>query len=473
MNELTSRVYAYCRDKGLIADGMKLIVGVSGGADSVCLLRMLKEMGEVISLDIIAVHIEHGIRGNESVRDMEFVRSLCEELNVPLRIYEEDVPARAGELSMTVEEAGRYIRYNAFEKELTDNGADAIAVAHHLNDQAETVLFNMARGSGIKGLSGIAPSRDRVIRPLLGVAREQIEEYLNDLGQSYCIDSTNSDTAYSRNGIRGVVIPELERIVTGAAGHIARAADELREAEEYIAEAADRVYKNAVPEGKLIIDVLKAEPRIIQKYVVRHMLSQIYSSLKDIEAVHVEDVIGLCDRQSGRSITLPGGVSARREGGTIVFLKRDGDAEGIGAQTGAGLCIGLIRDGITDVPGYGEFEARVEKYDKSADIPKGLYTKWFDYDKIINGVLIRKREGGDFITLDPDGKRKKLKKYLIDEKIPLSERDALILLADGSHIIWIAGYRISSHYKVGDETERVLKVTFRPAKDKADMSIIK
>ena len=130
------------------------------------------------------------------------------------------------------------------------------------------------------------------------------------------------------------------------------------------------------------------------------------------------------------------------------------------------LCIKLPYDSVLNIPGYGEFEAKVEKYDKSADIPKEPYTKWFDYDKISNGVFIRNRQSGDFITLDPGGKRKKLKKFLIDEKIPLSERDDIVLLADGPHIIWIAGYRISSHYKVGEETERVLKVTFRPSEER-------
>ena len=130
MNKQTLNVYRYCINKGLIYDGIKLIVGVSGGADSVCLLRMLKEMEEAISLSVTAVHFEHGIRGEESLRDMEFVRSLCEELDVPLKIYKENVPAKAKELAMTVEEAGRHLRYEAFDRELKEVGADAVAVAH-------------------------------------------------------------------------------------------------------------------------------------------------------------------------------------------------------------------------------------------------------------------------------------------------------------------------------------------------------
>ena len=466
MNRLTLSVYKYCMDKGLLHDGIKLIAGISGGADSVCMLRILEEIKEIINLDIIAVHMEHGIRGAESLRDMEFVRSLCDELDIPLRIYKKDVPAMARQLSMTVEEAGRYLRYEAFDKELRENGADAIAVAHHLNDRAETVLFNMARGSGLKGMSGIAPLRDNVIRPLLNTSRAQIETYLKETGQAYCTDSTNSDTEYSRNGIRAIVLPELERIVTGASEHISRAADELREADEYISSMAAAVYERAVSDKSLFIDVLMEEPPVIRRYVVRLLLGRMYSTHKDLEAVHVDDVLGLCGKQSGRSVSLPKGVTARREGNRILFIGVPASGTGMCVSGEScdkeDICIQLDPDGITSVPGYGEFSAGMEKYDKTAEIPKEPYTKWFDYDKIVSGVFIRNRQSGDYLTIDPGEKKKMLKKYLIDEKIPLSERNSLIILADGSHIIWIPGYRISSHYKVGDDTTRILKVTFKP-----------
>ena len=477
MNKQTLNVYRYCINKGLIYDGIKLIVGVSGGADSVCLLRMLKEMEEAISLSVTAVHFEHGIRGEESLRDMEFVRSLCEELDVPLKIYKENVPAKAKELAMTVEEAGRHLRYEAFDRELKEVGADAVAVAHHLNDQVETVLFNMARGSGIKGISGIAPLRGNIIRPLLGISRTSIEAYLNDIGQTYCVDSSNFDTGYSRNGIRASVVPELERIVYGASGHIARVADELREADEYISAVADSVYDETVQNGRLIIKDLCKTPAIIRRYVVRKLLATIYTSHKDLEAVHVEDVLSLCDKQSGKSVSLPKGVTARREGGAILFFDRGmTDKDETDGAVACKTQVGILKkqdekekiyitpglNGITKIPGYGKFELSMEKYDKTAEIPKEPYTKWFDYDKIMCGILIRNRQEGDFITLDPDGHRKKLKKYLIDEKIPLSERNRLIVLADGAHIIWVIGHRISAGYKVDDQTVRVLKVTFVP-----------
>lgn len=460
MNRLTLQVFKYCKREGLLKDGMKIVAGVSGGADSVCLLKMLKEMTEQLGLDIFCVHIEHGIRGEESRQDCEFVRRLCAELAVPLKVYEEDVPTLAARMDMTVEEAGRFIRYRAFEEVRREEGADAIAVAHHLNDQAETVLFNMARGSGIKGMSGMSPRNDMIIRPLLGITRRQIEEYLSETGQEYCIDSTNTDLKYSRNGIRGVVIPELERIVTKASEHIARAAKELGEADDYLRAEAARICDREVTGGieggyKLGIAVLTDRAPIIQRYVVRDILTKIYSGHKDLEYLHVNDVLSLCDKQSGRSISLPRGITARREGDHI-YIGRPEASQILPAGP-----VELNLDGDTIVSDDITICSRVEDYNMEETIPNDLYTKWFDYDKIESTVLVRTRCDGDYLTIGDTENRKKLKKYLIDEKVPSSLRDQVILLADGAHIIWVVGKRISSHYKIGAETRRVLRIDIK------------
>ena len=503
MHDLTSKVYKYSIKEGLIKPGMKVIAGVSGGADSVCLLRMLKEIADEIPLEIICVHMEHGIRGEESRQDMEFVRNLCDRLNVPLKIYEEDIPRKASELKMSVEEAGRYARYEAFEREAKAAGADAIAVAHHLGDQAETVIFNLSRGSGLKGVSGMSARRGKIIRPLLTVSRDQIEAYLKDIGQDYCTDSTNTDTLYSRNGIRGLVLPELERIVNGAAGHIARAADEIREADDYIRSKADEARsaivrveivkvnpagnRDSVRSGRpaeketaspaiFSIDIISliSEPPIIRRYVIRSVLTDIYSTLKDLEALHVDEVLSLTDKQSGRSIMLPRGMIAVREGdriiigpGDAVFCHKnltDEMAEGIDIDT----------SGDTLIPNVGMISARIDPADANEPVPDGLYTKWFDYDKIENGLRARGRQEGDYLTISDDGRRKKLKKYLIDEKVPLSQRDSLLLIADGDHIVWAVGMRISAHYKITAATKRVLKLTFTDGRDRsADQDILR
>ncbi len=479
MHDLTSKVYKYSIREGLIKPGMKVVAGVSGGADSVCLLRMLKEIAEEIPLEIICVHMEHGIRGEESRRDMEFVRDLCERLMVPLMIYEEDIPGKAAELKMSVEEAGRYARYEAFDKEAEAAGADAIAVAHHMGDQAETVLFNLSRGSGLKGVSGMSARRGKIIRPLLTVSREQIEAYLKDIGQDHCTDSTNTDTLYSRNGIRGLVLPELERIVNGAAGHIARTAEEIREADDYIRSKAGEARAAIVgvetadpPMFSIVIPSLLSEPPIIRRYIIRSVLTDIYSTLKDLEALHVDEVLSLSEKQSGRSIMLPKGMIAIREGDRILIGSGNAIFSGKGFCSEAVEGIDIDTTGNTVIPNIGMISARIDPVEANEPVPDGLYTKWFDYDKIKNGLRVRGRQEGDYLTISDDGQRKKLKKYLIDEKVPLSRRDSLVLIADGNHIVWAVGMRISAHYKITEATKRVLKLTFTDVRDRsADQDI--
>ena len=458
-NRLTQKVYDHCVGEGLLRYGMKVIVGVSGGADSVCLLKMLYEMKEALGLELSCVHIEHGIRGAESRADRDFVRNLCLGMGVDLKIIEKDVPAIARDESMSLEEAGRYVRYRAFREELEERSADVIAVAHHKGDQAETVLFNMIRGSGLKGLSGMAPVNDRIIRPLLILTRSEIEEYLKEEGQDYRIDSTNKDEGYSRNAIRNRIIPELEETVLGAADHIARCADEIREADEYIRKRAEEAYNDCVVKqgGIYRVDIssLKDREPIIRRYVVRALLTGLYSSLKDLEALHVGQILDLILKQSGRSVDLPKGITALREGGYILV----GRYEDIRPKREP-VCIMLNEAGYTQIPSGGTFKAVVEAYDKSEPIPDSDYTKWFDYDKIMSGVQVRNRKEGDYLTIGTGEDRKKLKKYLIDEKVPSSDRDGLLVLADGSHIVWVVGMRISEHYKVREGTGRVLKITY-------------
>lgn len=459
-NRLTQKVYDFCLGQGLLAPGMKVIVGISGGADSVCLLKMLNEMKEALDLELICVHIEHGIRGEESRADRDFVKDLCLKMGIKLKIYEEDVPGIARDKSMTLEEAGRYVRYEAFRTELEGEGADAIAVAHHKGDQAETVLFNMIRGSGLKGISGMAPKNGKIIRPLLTLTRDEIEGYLRDAGQDYRIDSTNNDEGYTRNAIRNRIIPELEKTVSGALDHIVQASDEAREADDYIRDKAAPVYKRSVSRKgglyRVEIEELTQEPPIIQRYVLRSLLTDLYTSHKDLEALHVQSLADLCHKQSGRCLSLPKGMEARREGQCLLIgaaLDLDPEEDEIN--------IPLDTDGETLIPGRGVFRAQIADREEGADIPDSLYTKWFDYDKIVSGVRVRTRMAGDHLTIGPDEKRKKLKNYLIDEKVPASDRDHMLVLADGSHIIWVVGMRISQHYKIDKETTRVLKIDYK------------
>ena len=203
---MLERVRAYAEKYQMIRPGDRIVAGISGGADSVCLLFLLRELCREKGAGLFAVHVNHGLRGAEAGEDEAYVRKLCGELKVPLRVFSFDVRGRAREEHLTLEEAGRLCRYEAFEEEAERIGGTRIAVAHHAGDQAETVLFQLFRGSGLKGLAGIRPVRDNVIRPLLCTGREEIEAWLTERGIEWRTDSTNLTTDYTRNRIRGEIL---------------------------------------------------------------------------------------------------------------------------------------------------------------------------------------------------------------------------------------------------------------------------
>ncbi len=208
----------YIRRNRLFSPGDRVIVALSGGADSVCLLVVLNELKEVLGLELKAVHVHHGLRGKEADRDSDYAGKLSETLGVPFACVRVDAALYAREHGMSVEEAGRHLRYQIFEKELLGFSGTKIAVAHHRDDQAETILYNLFRGTGLKGLGGMRPVRDKIVRPLLSVGREEILAYLAEKGISYCEDSTNAQTDYVRNRIRSRILPEIREQVNRRAG---------------------------------------------------------------------------------------------------------------------------------------------------------------------------------------------------------------------------------------------------------------
>ena len=244
---MTEQVIEWIKAEKLIAQGDCVIAGVSGGADSVCLLRLLLEIQKKMDFTLEAVHVEHGIRGEESRGDAAFVRTLCDSFHVPCHIYAVDVPSYAKEKGLGLEEAARIKRYECYRKEIEKRKEEKrtvrVALAHHADDNAETLLFQMIRGSGIVGLAGMRAKRPlmegaELIRPLLNVQRREIESYLNGIGQEYREDSTNADTDYSRNRIRHNILPELSEINERAVSHMNRSAGMLRQAADYLARQA-------------------------------------------------------------------------------------------------------------------------------------------------------------------------------------------------------------------------------------------
>ena len=303
---MVEQVAKYIRQWHMIEPGNLVIAGVSGGADSVCLCCVLAELSGRLDFTLRVVHVEHGIRGEESVRDAKFVENFCREQGIECVTYPVHVPEYARAQRIGEEEAARLLRYEVFRKEAAKFPGSRIALAHHMEDNAETLLFQMTRGSGIDGMCGIRPVRcdedeTTYIRPLLCVSRQEIELELERRGQLYCTDRTNANLAYSRNRIRHIVLPALKEINTRAVSHLNQTAERMGELRDYIdAQLAETWPRVALEESQsvvLSVTELKVLPHILQIRIVHRALALVAGAKRDIEAGHLESVLELMGRQ--------------------------------------------------------------------------------------------------------------------------------------------------------------------------------
>lgn len=475
------KVCDYIKLNNMMEKGDSLVVGVSGGADSVCLLFVLSELRKEYEVKLTAVHINHGIRGKEADLDEQFVKELCSRLDIDYHNYYYNVKEIAAQESLSEEEAGRNVRYRAFSEVCRLIGGNKIAIAHNTNDNAETVLFHLFRGTGIKGLTGIDPIRKlnmadgeiTVIRPLLCVSRQEIEDFLRQYAIPYQIDSTNLTEDYSRNKIRNRVLTYVTKEINqNAVSHISEAAAQLKEIEEFVTKSIMDRYHILVDETEpffcVTVEELRKEDIVIQRGIIRRILEKLAGNLKDLEAKHVEQVLSLYKKQVGRQISLPYDIIVKREYNEMKFYCSNNPKVGDSILHEKVESREIMIPGKLYLPENRMFlETEVFNYKKNEPIPKNSCAKWFDYDKIENAVLIRNRKEGDYIQINCLGGRKRLKDYFIDQKIPREERNNRLLIADGNHIMWILGdgERISEKYKVEETTNRVLLIKLIDAEE--------
>ncbi len=455
-----------------------LIVALSGGADSVCLLLVLRELREQMEFELEALHIEHGIRGKESLEDAAFVEKLCKGLSISCHVAHVDVPAFAMEKGIGTEEAARLLRYRVFSEYASKQNGQMV-LAHHMDDNAETVLFQMLRGSGLKGMCGISRARwdengVKFLRPFLHIRRSEIEEYLEQAGQAYCTDSTNLENEYNRNYLRNEIIPRLKEINSAAVPHISKTAAYLEEVRDFLSmEAQKAMDRLRVREQDAVIldaEELKNLHSALQKEVIYEAVAEAAGSKKDITSAHVEAVLWLLTLQSGKQVSLPYGVTAQKSFQKIILRKeKQKSFENKEVQKSS---FEISEEMLADWKGEGEeqelvlseqekFVFKLFPYDGDSEkIPQKPCTKWLDYDKIKSGFCIRRRENGDFFISDEKGHRKKLKNYFIDEKIPQEERNTLWLLAQDSLVFLITKGRISEHVKVTKETKTIIEIQY-------------
>lgn len=428
-----------------------IVVGVSGGADSVCLLLLLCKLREEMPLDIIVAHINHGIR-KEAVEDAAFVEKLCKEKELPFVLKEFSVNKLAKEWNMSSEEAGRKVRYETFSSLLPKEGGK-IVVAHNQNDVAETVLFHLFRGSGSVGLTGIRPKNGNIVRPLLCFEREEIEKYLEDNKQEYCIDKTNLTDDYTRNKIRNHILPYVDdNIVKGSVSHIYNTANLLRQQEDYLEEETNKMFSKIVKKDEngfcYKIDrkkFLKLHV-FLQKKVLYKAIEELSRSKKDITTKHIDGVLDLFEKEGMKYSSLPYNLQAKSSYDCICIEKIDSKEDK-----------NLKESVLEDAEGF-TFKIIFDTMPHT--IEQKEYTKRFDYDKIEEVLKVRSWQEGDFLMVQNGQHKKSIHRYFIDEKIPLDKRKEVLLLADGSHILWVIGKRISDYYKITKDTKNIIEIHY-------------
>ena len=466
------RIEKFIQKYHMLTCGDKVIAGVSGGADSVCLFLMLLELREKIGFDLIAVHVHHGLRGEAADQDQRFVEALCEQHRIPLEIFRVNLESIAKKRKQSLEEAGRMVRREAFDSVCQKYGGNKIALAHHQNDNAETLLWNLSRGTGLDGLGGIRPVNGKFIRPLLCMNRKEIEEYLSKRKQSYCIDETNAGTDYTRNKLRHLVLPILEEQVNSAAvRHMNETMEQIWELQEYMQEQVEAAYQECVQEHsekacwiQIQQNSFETFPELIKKMVIRKGMEQVGGKKRDLSHKHVDVMMELMNKQVGRTLDLPYEMHAKRNYEGIRLEKRRTYSSGEEKKAE------IMQECMSELNIPGEIiladrnlKVRCKILEKPKnlsikDIPQKIYTKGFDYDIIKSSLYIRTRQAGDNIVIDEKGHQKKLKSWFVDEKIPKEVRDSQLLLAENNDILWVLGHRMSQAYQVKQSTKWILQI---------------
>ncbi|MBQ8552157.1 MAG: tRNA lysidine(34) synthetase TilS [Clostridia bacterium] len=433
-----------CGERGVLA-------GYSGGADSSALLHILKRICDERGIYLHAMHIHHGIRGAEADRDAELCVRECERMGVDITVERADIPRLARESGCGLEETARAYRYAAFVRKVTsDERISCVATAHNADDNAETVIFNLTRGSGIDGLRGIPPVREeagvRIIRPLICASKCDIVGYCEQNGIEYIFDSTNDDTVYTRNYIRHEIMPRLRELNPSFVVAAERLSSNLRSDSEYLEAEAERFYKENVRDGKIGAAVLASAHRAIAVRVIAKLFSTV--SLRTLERVHIDTVCELAKNSAdGSSVSLIGGVRAKCERGELFFTAVPDAAPyefcrelhyGANSFENPDFAIFMAKDG--------EVSTDLQKDNETLqNIYKLSILTQVNSDKINHVLFARSRREGDSYVFG--GMTRKIKKLYNDRKLPLKRRGEIPIVCDGEGIVWVPGFSTADRVK--------------------------
>ncbi len=428
----------------------KIAVAVSGGADSVALLHCLKGERENYGFTLLALHCEHGIRGEESLRDMRFTEALCKAWDIPLRIFKEDCPQKAKREKVSLETAARRFRYECFDALLKDGEVDYIATAHHSGDEAETVLFRLARGSGLLGASGIKEERSGYIRPFLNKSKGEILAYIRKNGLDFCEDSTNLEPDATRNKLRLEVLPRLEEAVPGAAENLARFARLAAEDDELLTRLSRSLLTEK--EGVPLVQFSDEKP-LFSRACLAAMKA--LGLERDYESTHLAALFDLQKLERGAVVTLPKKIRARKEKEGILFFGKKEEER-----------FELSEEKDFSLEGYdgGRYGVKLDFAPPKEET--GLCVLRIDLDKLPPAARFRFRKEGDFICSFGGGK-KSLKKFFNEKEIPVKERGCLPLLAtEDGEVYAVCGVEISKKLAVENGTKRTAYMTTRKREKK-------
>ena len=433
---MLDKIKRYIADNKLFEQSDKLLVGLSGGADSMALLNVLIEL----KYDCVAAHCNFHLRGEESDKDQLYVEDWCNFKNIPLITVDFDTTKYAADNKISIEMAARELRYGWFERVRKEHDADYIAVGHHLNDSIETFLLNLIRGTGISGLSGIAPKNGRVVRPLLSVSREEIEEYLDGKATNFRVDSTNLEDIYTRNFVRLNLLPSLEKINPSINDAIARTSKNLSEVEKVYRHVMEKDIKEVLLDN--VIDIVKLRQTISPQSVLFEILFPLGFSPSSIE-----DVLDSIDATPGKVFYSP---SHRLIKDRISLLIDELSTNEVENRTFT------INKGNTHIDLPLDMSFDVKPY--PVEITKSPKYLYLDADLITYPLVLRKWQLGDwFVPFGMKG-RKKLSDFFTDQKFSIKDKEDVWILVSGEDIVWVVGHRSDDRFRVTPKTKNVLVI---------------
>ncbi|MFQ5914391.1 MAG: tRNA lysidine(34) synthetase TilS [Nitrospinota bacterium] len=466
MDRLLASIRRTVEKYGLTHPGEKILVGVSGGPDSVSLLHGLRRCyGDEVNL--VAIHVHHGLRGEEADRDAAWVGALCESMGIECAIRRIEPQRWSEEPGQSVQMRARKLRYEVFQEEIRERDAHRLALGHTADDQAETLLLNLLRGTGRAGLAGIPPSRPAgvgdatVIRPLIETPREEVLRFLREERIAYRQDSSNESDRYLRNRIRRALLPDLAAYVPGIRGRLVRTAEILRAEEEWIegvvSDALETVKTRSAEEGPGIsIPRLLELPLALRRRVIHRVLRELAGEETTFE--HVESLLAHLERWSGeKRFTLPGAVVAIRERETLYFLPTE-------PPEASAALLKLRVPGSTELAPWGIcLETTVSPQQECGSPPASNLEAHLDFERTGGSLWVRSRRPGDRFCPLGLGGTKKIQDFFVDSRVPRRLRDGVpLLVTEDGRVAWVIGHRIDDGFRTRPGTQRVLRLLAVP-----------